>query len=269
MDPPSCQFFYSTTGVKNFEPWPNIIGKEGQNKTNLVIKLKRYWGLPTTQEIWLPPESGRPGGNTLIARMNRGSLAAAVAVYKGYSVDQPRKKNNDTRIPLHSRSARALRLFIRLDSNRHGGMAAATLTSFSMSNLLQEKGVYLRVHGGVSSAAPEQGRQQARFFRMVDYSYKSSPRKMRKWLFCSHSFWHCEKLWKHHTKYNGWSSPETIFSRSSVGGIQQFPAIREGYIIYYIVLYSPRWHSALLVSFPSDLSTCFSCKLYPYVHWFV
>ena len=134
-------------------------------------------------------------------------------------------------------------------------MAAATLTSFSMSNLLQEKGVYLRVHGGVSSAAPEQRRQQARFFRMVDYSYKSSTRKMRKWLFCSHSFWHCEKLWKHHAKYNGWSSPETIFSRSSVGGIQQFPAIREGYIIYYIVLYSPRWHSALLVSFPSDLST--------------
>ena len=38
------------------------------------------------------PESGRPGGNTLIAKMNRGSLAAAVAVYKGYSVDQPPKK---------------------------------------------------------------------------------------------------------------------------------------------------------------------------------
>lgn len=201
------------------------------------------------------PRIRQAGGKHAYRKDEQGLLGCCSGSIQGLFSWPTPKKNNDTRIPLHSRSARALRLFIRLDSNRHSGMAAATLTSFSMSNLLQEKGVYLRVHGGVSSAGPEQRRQQARFFRMVDYSYKSSTRKMRKWLFCSHSFWHCEKLWKHHAKYNGWSSPETIFSRSSVGGIQQFPAICEGYIIYYIVLYSPRWHSALLVSFPSDLST--------------
>ena len=103
------------------------------------------------------PPRGRPGGNTLIARMNRGSLAAVQALFNSIQLKVEPQNLHDTRIPLHS-CPEAIH-----PPGFQQAHSPASFTSFSMSNLLQEKGVYLHVHGGVSSAQPEQGRQQVRF----------------------------------------------------------------------------------------------------------
>lgn len=178
-------------------------------------------GSRTSQEIL--PESGRPGGNTLIARMNRGSLA----VHKRYSVHPswPPKYSHQNSSPWSAQAL--LRLFIRVDSNRKKECTSMYMGVSPAPN--HNKDGSRRVFSGSLTSSPplESGYSTTIPFDAVKTSSKGQRLKFS---------------WNDLQRVKCWWDP----------AIPSYP-----WRLYcvFIVLYSPHWHSALLVSFPSDLST--------------